>query len=121
LAGATAPTYTANNFMRGNFAAVTVGEYLIQEPGIIEQVSFDWSTDYNWHTSVYSTEEETTEKKTEIPEVPTVLDVSITFTPIHTITPQFGNKFIGRKNRLYKPEVELDEVVVTAIKEDEQV
>lgn len=121
LAGATAPTYTANNFMRGNFAAVTVGEYLIQEPGIIEQVSFDWSTDYNWHTSVYSTEEETTEKKVEIPEVPTVLDVSITFTPIHTIAPQFGNKFIGRKNRLSKPTTELDEVVVTANKEDEQV
>jgi hypothetical protein len=70
---------------------------------------------------VYSTEEETTEKKVEIPEVPTVLDVSITFTPIHTIAPQFGNKFIGRKNRLSKPTTELDEVVVTANKEDEQV
>lgn len=121
LAGATAPTYTGYNYMKGNFTAVTVGEYLIQEPGIIEQVSFDWTTDYNWHTSVYSAEEETSEEKVEIPEVPTVLDVNITFTPVHTKAPEFGNKFIGRKNRLAKPRVELDEVVVTTNKEDEQV
>ena len=129
LAGATAPTYTANNFMRGNFAAVTVGDYLIQEPGIVEQVTFDWSTDYTWQTSAYGTDDSGSfERLTDldkgiegIPEVPTILDVSITFTPIHTVAPQFGNKFIGRKNRLTKPEVELDEVVVTANKEDEQV
>jgi hypothetical protein len=130
LAGTTAPTYSTNNFMRGNFVAITIGGYLVQEPGVIESVTFDWNTDYTWQTSTYGTNEDGNfERLTDldrgledIPEVPTVLDVSITFSPTHTIAPQFGNKFIGRKNRLAKPEIELDEVVVTTIpEEDEQI
>jgi len=127
LAGVTAPTYSAKNFMRGNFAAVTIGGYLIQEPGVIEQVTFDWSTDYTWHTSTYGTNDSgNLERQTDldkgiedIPEVPTILDVSITFSPTHTLAPQFGNKFIGRKNRLSKPTTELDEVTITANSNDE--
>jgi len=116
--------------MRGNFVAITIGGYLVQEPGVIESVTFDWNTDYTWQTSTYGTNEDGNfERLTDldrgledIPEVPTVLDVSITFSPTHTIAPQFGNKFIGRKNRLAKPEIELDEVVVTTIpEEDEQI
>ena len=127
LAGTTAPTYSTNNFMRGNFVAITIGGYLVQEPGVIESVTFDWNTDYTWQTSAYGENDEGTfERLTDldkglegIPEVPTVLDVSITFSPTHTITPQFGNTFIGRKNRLSKPEIELDEVIVTTLPKNE--
>ena len=96
--------------MRGNFVAVTIGGYLVQEPGVIESVSFDWNTDYTWHTSTYGTNDSgDLERLTDldkgledIPEVPTVLNVSVTFSPTHTTAPQFGNKFIGKKNILSK-------------------
>lgn len=117
LAGATAPTYTGKNFMRGTFVALTIGGYVINEPGIIESITFDWNTDYNWHTSTHDNLSRNSTKKVEdVKQLPQVLDVSVTFKPVHTSAPTFGNEFIGKKNRLSHPPGELDEVVITAPK-----
>ena len=116
LAGSTAPTYTGKNFMRGNFVALTVGGYLINEPGVIESVTFDWQTDYSWHTTTSSNISRNDKGEVEDPlQLPTVLDVAVTFKPVHAVAPHFGSKFIGSNNRLHKESnTDLDEVTVVA-------
>ena len=86
LAGSTAPTYTEGSYMRGNFTSVTVGKYLQNQTGVINSVDIAWNTDYQWDI----------EK-----ELPMILDVSISFTPIHSFAPQFGSGFINKSNTLY--------------------
>jgi len=119
LAGSTAPTYTGKNYMRGTFTALTIGGYLINEPGIIESIALDWNTDYNWHTHTHGNESRNSKKIVDdVKDLPQILDVSVTFNPVHTSAPAFGNKFIGKKNRLTNNATELDEVVVTAKKKE---
>ena len=87
LAGSTAPTYTEGSYMRGNFTSVTVGNYLQNQTGVINSVDISWNTDYQWDI----------EK-----ELPMILDVSISFTPIHSFTPQYSSGFINKANILFK-------------------
>ena len=92
LAGSTAPTYTKGSYMRGNFTTATMGDYLNKQPGIVESVDISWNTDYPWSTGFNT--------RGEGRELPMVLDVSLTFTPIHSSTPIFGSGFIGKENKL---------------------
>ena len=92
LAGSTAPTYTKGSYMRGNFSTATVGDYLNKQPGIVESVDISWDTDYPWSTRFNT--------KAGGRELPTVLDVSVKFTPIHSNTPMFKSGFIGKENKL---------------------
>lgn len=76
LAAVTAPSYASNGvFMRGTLASVTIGDYFRNLKGFIKSVSFSWNTDYVW------------EIDTESLRVPHMLDVSVTFTPIHDFIP----------------------------------
>lgn len=86
LAGTTAPTYTEGSYMRGNFTSVTVGNYLQNQTGVINTVDISWNTDYQWDIDR---------------ELPMILDVSISFTPIHSFAPQFGSGFINKTNTLF--------------------
>lgn len=112
LAGSLAPTYVGSNFMRGNFVAVTIGDYLINQPGFFSSLSFDWQKDYPWNTTLNSEPENTGE------ELPTVLDVTVSFTPVHMGVAKLGTMFIGGYNQLYLPPVDESnlgpEIVVTA-------
>lgn len=85
LAGSTAPTYTEGSYMRGNFTSVTVGNYLQNQTGVINSVDISWNTDYQWDIES---------------ELPMILDVSLSFTPIHSFAPQFGSGFINKANTL---------------------
>ena len=52
LASVTAPTYgQGGRFMRGSIAKVTVGDYIYEQPGIIDSVSYTWQKDYPWEIS----------------------------------------------------------------------
>lgn len=85
LAGSTAPTYTEGSYMRGNFTSVTVGNYLQNQTGVINTVNIAWNTDYQWDITK---------------ELPMILDISVSFTPIHSFAPQFGSGFINKPNIL---------------------
>ena len=85
LAGTTAPTYTEGSYMRGNFTSVTVGNYLQNQTGVINTVDISWNTDYQWDIDR---------------ELPMILDVTVSFTPIHSFAPQFGSGFINKTNTL---------------------
>ena len=41
------------------------------------------------------------EDRTPADDLPTILNVEVTFTPIHQQLPKFGAKFIGRRNAMY--------------------
>ena len=105
LTGTTAPTYVGGGYMRGQFVAVTVGDYLKQQTGIIESVDLAWSTDYIWHTEGMDEHQETEASKEETEktkQLPTMLDVTISFKPIHQKIPQYGSEFIGGATTIFK-------------------
>lgn len=92
LVGTTAPTYAANGgFMRGTLTNVTVGDYLIDQPGFISSVGLAWEQVYQWET-----EFDTEDGRARLPHI---LNVSIAFTPIHEFNPNAditeGGKFIN--------------------------
>ena len=84
LASAVAPTYE-NNFMRGTLAKLTVGDYVYRQPGFIEKVDFQWDQDYPWEIAMNRPEN----LARDIPhqELPMILDVSVSFKPIHNFLP----------------------------------
>lgn len=86
LASVTAPTYGDNGrFMRGSLAKVTVGDYIYEQPGIIESVNYTWQKDYPWEISFQNPEGN---ERSQI--LPHLLDVSLTFKVIHDFIPQTG-------------------------------
>lgn len=84
LASAVAPTYE-NNFMRGTLAKLTVGDYVYRQPGFIEKVDFQWDQEYPWEIAMNRPEN----LARDIPhqELPMVLDVTVSFKPIHNFLP----------------------------------
>ena len=89
LAGTTAPTYKGVG-MRGTFTAVTVGDYIKDQPGFIESIGFTWNNDYPWHTSAHDGKSHGGERdeKAVHKQLPTVLNVSVTFKPVHVLAPK---------------------------------
>jgi hypothetical protein len=85
--------------MKGNFVKVTIGDYLSRVPGIVTNVTYNWSTEYPWDIGYDSLEEPANDQQ----QLPTVLDCTVAFTPIHSFVPQQGfvegqeNYFITRK------------------------
>ena len=91
LASATAPTYANDGqFMRGTITKITVGDYVYELPGILNNVNYTWNTEYPWEIAMLEPEGEKGDP--EMQELPMVMDCSIDFTPIHTFTPETGLK-----------------------------
>jgi len=87
LAGSTAPTYSSNGeFMKGTLTKITIGDYIVGLSGYVESIGFSWQTSYPWELGV--DDEETL-------KVPHVLDVSVSFKPIHDFVPTANSKFIA--------------------------
>jgi len=87
LASSTAPTYSAN-FMRGTLVNLTVGDYVYNMPGFIEQINYTWQTDYPWEIAM--SKPEGLGQDDDMQELPHVLDCIVNFRPIHRFTPQTG-------------------------------
>jgi len=83
LVGSTAPTYGDGSFMKGTLCKITIADYLKQVSGFISSIGLSWDTTTPW----------------EINEVdkrlPHVLDVNVSFTPIHDFVPTANSTFIG--------------------------
>ena len=105
LASVTAPTYgQGGRFMRGSIAKVTVGDYIYEQPGIIESVQYTWQKDYPWEISFQNPEGG---DNSQI--LPHVLDVSLSFKVIHDFLPETGiNPFITN----YRPIQDNKEVYI---------
>ena len=85
LVGSTAPSYSGEGtFMKGTFVSLTVGDYIVRQSGVIESIGLTWQTSYPWEL----TGDDDTKR------VPHVLDVAVTFKPIHSFVPQVAGQFI---------------------------
>ena len=106
LVGTTAPSYSGMGYMRGNFVNLTIGDYIINTPGIIKSINLKPSLEAGWDLNrdetgkiipldqlpyFYRGEEKA---NYFVGQLPRLVDVTLTFTPIHSFTPQFGADFI---------------------------
>ena len=78
---------------------LTIGDWISQLPGVLTGVSLKWSQNYPWEISLnspvnsrtYTNEEgKDTPMDASMLMLPHVLDVNITYQPIHNFTPQRG-------------------------------
>ena len=86
LAASLAPTYTSQGYMAGNIHEVTVGNYISNQTGIIQGLTYDIMDESPWDVDK---------------NLPLYIKVTgFKFTPIHTFRPESlfsgpGNKFIN--------------------------
>ena len=84
LASSTAPTYE-NIFMRGTLTRMTIGDYVYRQPGFISNVGFSWNVDYPFEIAMNRPED--VERDEIHQELPMIMDVKLSFTPIHQFIP----------------------------------
>ena len=87
LASSLAPTYTTYGYMAGNLHKLTVGNYISNQTGIINSLSYDIMDESPWEISGR--------------QLPMYIAVSIKFTPIHNFRPEMKwvnnlHKFINQ-------------------------
>lgn len=115
LAGSTSPTYLGSTtvaedevsgpFMSGNYVVLTIGDYVVDLPGFFESVDITWDKSYPWEIKRGRPGEQNVLTDEEsIIAVPHILDVRVSFKPIHDFAPQLEESFISRFNVASPPE-----------------
>ena len=67
------PDYSANGYMRAPLVKVTIGDYIYRVPGFLESINITVDNNAPWEIDAI--------------QLPKVLDVSVSFKPIHDILP----------------------------------
>ena len=95
LVSNTAPDYGKSGRMKTPYMRMTVGHWMNRVPGVINSIKLSWDKDYPWEINLDGPEEtegvgddKVTVSQTLI--LPHVLDVNLTFTPVHNFLPQKG-------------------------------
>ena len=92
LASVTAPDYSDGGFMRGNYIYLTVGDWLVNVPGVLNGISINVPTDSPWEIA----RNQTGGVQNDIAQLPHYVEVTgFNFTPIHNFIPQLNSPFIG--------------------------
>jgi hypothetical protein len=85
LASSLTPDYSANGYMRGNLAVLTVGGYLFEQPGIINSINYSVPTESPWEIGI----NDVGGFDNSVKELPHIIKVTgFSFTPIHTFVPK---------------------------------
>jgi hypothetical protein len=85
LASSLSPDYSANGYMRGNLAVVTIGGYLFEQPGIINSINYSVPSESPWEIGI----SDTAGFDNTVKEMPHMIKVTgFSFTPIHTFVPK---------------------------------
>jgi hypothetical protein len=75
------PDYAGNSgIMRAPIVKVTLGDYLYRVPGFLQSVNVTVDNSTSWEINL--------ENSTDVQELPHVLEVQISFKPIHDVLPQ---------------------------------
>jgi len=84
LASQLTPDYSPKGYMRGPLVKLTVGGYLYEQPGFIQDLSYDLITDAPWEIGI----NEEGNVDTTVKQLSQMVKVtSFTFIPIHTFVP----------------------------------
>jgi hypothetical protein len=104
LASSLAPEYLdslSSGYMAGNIAYITLGEYIHDQPGIINSLTFDIPEESPWEIGINDEGiiEDTEERRKDIRQLPHMIKVTgFNFTPIHKFRPEkqtFENDILG--------------------------
>jgi len=96
LASTLAPNYSAGGYMRGNIAKLTVGDYLNDTYGIIDNLTYDISQDSPWEVA----KKDDGNDDGETAELPLLINCTMNFKPIHNFVPRIvgnGNPYGNTK------------------------
>jgi hypothetical protein len=84
LASQLTPDYSSKGYMRGPLVKLTVGGYLYEQPGFIQDLSYDLITDAPWEIGI----NEAGETDNTVKQLSQMVKVTgFTFIPIHTFVP----------------------------------
>ena len=113
LASNTMPDYSPSGYMRGPLVELTVGAYLFDQPGFINSLTYTANLDAGWEIGIdaYGDSLQTTPNRKErdknpgVFELPKMIDVSMTFTPIPEFLPRKPNldKYLSLANDPFTP------------------
>ena len=105
LVAQTAPSYSnTSGRIQTPYVNLTMGDYFNNIPGVITAVNIGWKQDYTWEIALDRNLKETptgtqttTGLDAQMLVLPHVLDVSVSFQPIHSFTPRndLNTPFIG--------------------------
>lgn len=89
LASSLAPKYTKPGYMAGNLSQLTIGGYLFEQPGFITDISYDIPDETPWEIGVpIETPDGAKFEDSSVKEMPHMIKVSLSFTPIHKFRPE---------------------------------
>ena len=98
LASSLSPDYSANGYMRGNLAVLTVGGYLFEQPGIINSINYSVPTDSPWEIGINNESNPGLfDSDHTVKEMPHIIKVTgFSFTPIQEFVPKLQkNQYDG--------------------------
>tara|TARA_B100001113_G_C21120862_1_gene627323 strand:+ start:3052 stop:4662 length:1611 start_codon:yes stop_codon:yes gene_type:complete len=81
LAAQSAPNYSTTGRMRTPYMKLTIGDYFYRLPGVLTSIGIKWDKSYPFEIKLDN------EMDKEMLILPQILDVSISYQPIHTFTP----------------------------------
>lgn len=88
------PDYSTAGYMRGNLVEMTLGGYLFNTPGVITDITYNIPKESPWEIGIPADDTEIsaaagiTYRNPEVKELPHIIDVNMTFKPIHNFLPQ---------------------------------
>jgi len=84
LSSIMAPDYSTNGFMRGNIVYLTIGDYIVSTPGVMENIEYQIPEDSTWEIA----RDNDSNIDTNTAELPMLIDASFSFKPIHNFLPR---------------------------------
>jgi hypothetical protein len=87
LASSLAPSYSDNGFIRGNLSQITLGDWLLEQPGFISSVDLSIPDDSPWEINL-PVDGNKNNLDPNVKQVPHMVNVKIKFTPIHRFRPE---------------------------------
>jgi hypothetical protein len=84
LASNLMPDYNDQGYMRGSLVRITVGGYLYSQPGFLTSLVYDVPQESTWEIGI----DDLGEFDSKVKELPHMIKVTATFTPIHTFVPR---------------------------------
>lgn len=94
LISSLAPDYANDGKMRGNIAELTIGNFLLYQPGVITSLDMTIDEDSNWDIAIDEFENNLDKDMHELPQL---IKCNMSFIPIYNFLPKkgFQSPFIG--------------------------
>ena len=86
LASTLTPDYTSAGFMRGNLVRLTMGGYIYEQPGYFTSLNYTIPQESSWEIGI----DENGDSDSSVKELPHMIQVTLSFTPIHKFLPQIA-------------------------------